>query len=725
MNRKMRRANARELAKYNRLTASPQRNRTKLASITEIVTLHFNEAVQCQQSGRLVEAVALYDKILSITPDIPDVHSNRGSALAGLERRADAEAAYRRAIALNSDYEAAYNNLGNLLCELGRLDEAECALRQAIKLKPELSQHQTNLGIVLQSQDRLDEAEAAHRKAIKLDPGYPAAHCNLGETLWRLGRLDEAEKVLRHAIALDPRSAEAFTNLAAALKAQGKLNEAEAACREAIVLKPHFAQAYNNLGNILFNLGRLDDAEKALRHAITLQPHLADAISNLGSTLCEQDRLVEAEAAHRQAIALKPNQAEMHYNLGVALERQDRLIEAEHAYSRAIALKPNFADAHNKLGATLKYLGRFADARRSVERALQLLPRNASYFLNLSELKHFGTDDGDLAAMEGLAADMQALPLNQQIDLHFALARAYENVGRYNDAIQQLLAGNALRRRQIPYDEGAALGTLERIREVFTPELMQMFQEAGEPSSVPVFIVGMPRSGTTLVEQILASHPQVIGAGELPTMNIMAASIGLTAGCALPFPEVMPQISGAHLQRLGARYVSEITRRTPHATHVTDKLPSNFRFAGLIHLALPNARIIHVVRDPVDTCVSCFSKLFANGQYQTFDLAELGRYYRRYQVLMAHWHRVLPSGRILDVRYEDVVADLEGQARRIVDHCDLDWDTRCVAFHETERPVHTASAIQVRQPIYRSAIGRAQVYRPFLQPLLAELSAVA
>jgi hypothetical protein len=251
---------------------------------------------------------------------------------------------------------------------------------------------------------------------------------------------------------------------------------------------------------------------------------------------------------------------------------------------------------------------------------------------------------------------------------------------------------------------------------------MRTFQDVGEPSAVPLFIVGMPRSGTTLIEQIMASHPRLFGAGELPNLHNAAVSLHPTGGGIFSFPDAMLHVSGEHLQRLAAHYVSEVLRLAPTATHVIDKMPSNFFFAGLIHLALPNARIIHAVRDPVDTCMSCFSKLFAAGQYHTYDLAELGRYYRHYEELMEHWRRVLPVGRILDVRYEDLVADLEGQARRIIGHCGLEWHRRCLAFHETVRPVRTASATQVRQPLYRSAIGRARPYERFLGPLFAELS---
>jgi tetratricopeptide (TPR) repeat protein len=727
MNRKMRRAERREIGKRTHLPAPPVPNGTKSASISDLVARQFIEAVRCHQSGQLADAIARYDRILLLNPGIAEIHNNRGVALAGLEKSADAETAYRAAIALKPDYAEAFNNLGNTLCEMGRLDEAERALRTAIRLNPRWARCRTNLGLVFKWQAKFADAEAAHRQAIALDPQLAEAYQNLGETLCRLGRLEEAEQNLRHAISLHPHYPDAFLNLAVALKAQNRLTEAEAMCRQAIAIKPQFAHAHNVLGNVLLDLGKLDAAEISFRHAIGLRPHFAEAYSNLGNALRERGGPAEAETAYRQAIALKPDIAETHYNLGQLLEGQDRLVEAEATYRRATALKPDFADAHNNLGAALKFLGRFAEARRSVERALQLLPRNPSFFLNLSELKRFDKGDPDLARLEALAHNVEALPVKQQVDLHFALAKAYEDTGQRDNTIRHLLAGNALKRRQIDYDEAAALDALKRIRKVFTSELMQTFAGAGEPSAVPVFIVGMPRSGTTLIEQIIASHPQAFGGGELPSLNVVAAGIGPLAGDALPlpevFPEVMARLSRHDLQRVGAGYVSAIAQMAPHAACITDKMPSNFRFAGLIHLMLPNARIIHATRDPLDTCFSCFSKLFASGQYQTYDLAELGRYCRHYQLTMEHWHRILPAGRILDVRYEDVVNDIGGQARRIIAHCGLPWDEHCLAFHKTDRPVHTASATQVREPVYQTAIGRAQQFAPFLAPLLDALSA--
>ena len=640
----MRRAEQRKFETHRDVIARRGGTRVEPAFILESVLSLFSEAMHYQQSGQTSQAVALYDRILSLKSNIAEVHCNRGVGLVSLGRLDDAETAYRQAIALNPSFANAYNNLGVVLCEIGKPYDAELAFRAAIKLKPEEPQHHLHLGVALRRQSKFGDAEMAHRQAIALDPGYGDAYINLGDVLRCLGRLNESESVLRHATGLRPQSADAF--------------------------------------------------------------------SKLGNTLGEQGKIGEAVSACRQAVALDPNNGGAYYDLGTALGNQGELIEAAAAYRRAIALNPKFAGAYNDLGTALMYLGRLTEARQAVERAIHLAPQKALYFRNLSEVRSFSPGDPYLAAMEKAAENIFLLPTRQQIEMRFALAKAYDDVNRRNESFQQLLAANALQRKQIEYDETATLAAFKRIREGFTPALMQAFQSVGEPSALPVFIIGMPRSGTTLIEQIVASHPRVFGAGELPNFgNAVEDILG-----SRPLPG-----AGNHFRQLGARYVAEISPLAPTATRIVNKTPSNFNFVGFIHLALPNARIIHAVRHPADTCVSCFSKLFAAGQHYTYDLTELGRYYRNYQALMEHWRHVLPPGRILDVHYEDVVADLEGQSRRIIAHCGLEWNARCLAFHETERPVRTASAAQVRQPIYSSAIGRWRAYEPFLQPLLTEL----
>jgi hypothetical protein len=327
--------------------------------------------------------------------------------------------------------------------------------------------------------------------------------------------------------------------------------------------------------------------------------------------------------------------------------------------------------------------------------------------------------------MEELAAQPSGLSKTERMQLDFALGKAYADLHDYDRSFDRLAAGNSAKRSMISYNEREVLSLFDRIETIFTPQIIATKSGSGESSPIPIFVMGMPRSGTTLVEQIIASHPLVYGAGELQNLNDVVRAVRGSDGNQFPYPEFVPVVAPEALRQIGAQYVSSIQRLIPKSAvgceHVTDKMPSNYYFAGLIHLALPNAKIIHVVRDPVDTCLSCYSKLFASEQNHTFELGEIGRYYRRYQALMDHWRRVLPAGRILDVRYEEVVEDTEKEARRIIAHCALPWDERCLAFHETDRPVRTASATQVRQPIFKTSVGRWRRYGDRLEPLLEAL----
>jgi tetratricopeptide (TPR) repeat protein len=586
--------------------------------------------------------------------------------------------------------------------------------------KPAFAEVHCNRGVALAALARFGDAEAAYQRAIALKPDLPQAYSNLGELFRSLGRYDEAVRALTHAVALNPRYAEAFGNLGNTLKDQGRLQDAESAYRNAVTLTPDAAQAHNNLGAVLCDLGKLGEAEQALRHALTLAPHFLEAHLNLSTALKEQGRFDEAEMASRRAIDINPDHAEAHCSLADVLVKRDRLHDAEPVYRRAIALKPAMPEAHYNLGVVLKFLGRLDEARGAIERAVQLAPRKTIYLHSLSEFKRFAADDPHLAAMEKLLPDAAAFAPEQQISLHFALAKAYDDLGRHDDSFHHLRAGNAIKRGTIAYDEATTLSDTARTSQVFSPEIMSKLAGHGAASSVPIFIVGIPRSGSTLIEQILASHPQICGGGELP--QFAAAVTELGNSCGVSFPDLITNLSGGALRQLGERYLAEIAPLAPAAARIVDKTLSNFLHVGLIHLALPQARIIHAVRDPAATCLSCFSKVFASGQLYSYDLAELGRLYRHYRALMAHWHRVLPPARILDVRYEDVVADVEGQTRRMLAYCGLDWDERCLDFHNTERPVFTASSIQVRQPLYRAALDRVQPYRRHLAPLFAELS---
>ena len=382
-----------------------------------------------------------------------------------------------------------------------------------------------------------------------------------------------------------------------------------------------------------------------------------------------------------------------------------------------MVLEPDNAWANFGAGNAQRILSRLDEARRYYERAIALTPGISTFHRPLVEMKRIREDDPQLTNMEDLAQRITSLPQNEQIELHFALAKAYDDLGRYEAAFEHLHDGNALKRRMVVYDEASQLGALRNIETAFTSEAIAARRGRGNLSDLPIFIVGMPRSGTTLVEQMLASHRRVFGAGELTYTSELVAS----AQAAGKFPFDFALLSDKELYDLGSLYLARLRPLAPSADRIIDKLPFNFGILGLIHLVLPKARIIHLRRDPVDTCFSCYANLFSQGIEFSNDLGELGRYYRAYQRLMAHWRRVLPQGAMLEVQYEELVADFETQSRRIVDYCGLEWDANCLLYYETKRAVRTASAAQVRQPLFSNSIGRWLPYKQQLQPLLDAL----
>jgi tetratricopeptide (TPR) repeat protein len=457
----------------------------------------------------------------------------------------------------------------------------------------------------------------------------------------------------------------------------------------------------------------------------------------LAQTLCAQGRFDEAATILDQAIATAPNASAPHAMLGDVLLRMGRPRRAMAAFAAAVqhdtflpsvcrpvdgateearsetilencrhilARYPRYAAGHQARALALLTLGRETEARRAAEQALVLNPTVPAYYHVLIHSGDPHRNASAIASLQQLATVADELPPEDRVILHFLLAKAFIDQGRNADAFAQLEQGNALKRRLISYDERHQLARLTAIADAFPAARIAAAPAAGSASDKPVFVIGMPRSGTSLVEQILASHPAVFGAGELTFLPDLAG------------PDD-PDRSADFIARIGATYVERITALAPAAERVVDKMPYNFLHAGLIRLALPHARIIHVRRHPLDTCFSCFSLNFSGDVGFAYDLGELGRYYRAYDALMAHWRSVLPPDFLIEVQYETLVADLEREARRMIAFCGLDWDPRCLAFHTTRRAVATASLHQVRQPVYKNAIGRADAFAPYLAPL--------
>jgi len=603
----------------------------------------------------------------------------------------------------------------------GRLAEAEAIYRQILATDARHADSLHLLGMIEHQRGLHAAAIEMIRAAIAVNPKEAAYHSNLGTVLQAQGNLDEAAACFERALALKPGWAEVHSNLGNILQAQGKLDEAAVHQERALFLKPDCAEAWSNLGNIRQAQGKLHNAVACYERALSLKPDFADAHNNLGNALATEDKIDKAVAHYERALVLKPDWAYAHNNLGNALAIQNKIDDAREHYQRALVLQPDYANAHNNLGNIFKEQGQFDDAMACYGRAIAIQPDYAEAHLNRAEIKRFQHGDGDLAALQALAS-RNDLSADKALYIHFALAKALDDAGDYAQAFEHLRTGNTLKRGLINYDEMRVLELFQRVSTVFDRSLLASGQGQGHPSSVPVFVVGMPRSGSTLIEQILASHPQIHGAGELTALEKMEANGAFTAGDSPPpFPESITALDGADLRPLGQAYLERLPAVENGKVRIVDKLLGNVFRIGLIRLMLPNARIIHITRNPVDTCVSCYSKLFTNGLYFSYDLAELGRYYRAYSALMAHWRSVLPPGTMLDVCYEDVVDDVEGQARRLIDYCGLRWDDRCINFHQSGRPVRTASAVQVRQPLFRSSLQRWRRYQAGLGPLLDEL----
>lgn len=479
----------------------------------------------------------------------------------------------------------------------------------------------------------------------------------------------------------------------------------------------------NNIQDILsqaiakLEAGELHKAEVLLRHVLKAQPQNADAMMFLGILASQAGQPDQAIKLLQRSIAINPDNPSAYFNLGVIFERDNRVADAIATYLRALELKPDNIGALNNLGNCYKNIGESASAIAQYRRALALDPANAEVYRNLVTAKTFREYDDDVRAIERLLADTR-LSVTQKYYLHFALGKIYEDMGDYSESFRNYLQANTLKRSTIEYDIESHEQQLEFLEQIFSQENLERIPSSGREDETPLFIIGMPRSGTSLVEQILACHPQVYGAGELGLLKDCISKHPLVVQHG--YPCAVLHFSHEDIIELGKCYLDGIRRIDSRALRITDKMPQNFLMLGLIPKIFPKARIIHCRRDPLDTCVSCYTQLFSRGQHYSYDLRELGRYYRSYQRLMAHWDRLIGDF-ILEIDYESLVADLEGQIKRTLSFCGLAWDDACLSFYDSKRPVRTASATQVKQPIHERSVRRGQRFKHFLNPLVDEL----
>ena len=568
--------------------------------------------------------------------------------------------------------------------------------------------------VALVGQERLSEAEHGARALLAAHPDAGMLWKILGIALMRQGK--DPLPAMRRTVELLPRDAEAHGNLGLALHDHGQWSEALESLERAIELRPDDAQlrlaaanALNHHGPLRRDAGELREAASLYRRAIELDPARTESHCNLGNALLEARRIDEAAASYIRAVAVDPRSALAHLSLATAQRLQGRGAEAESSCRAALALEPAYAEALSLLGELLADQGRFPEAAASFQRAIEADPDFPFAYCGIAA--HRKMSSADAAWLEGVRSVLaKRPPLRHTINLHFALGKYFDDVERYDEAFGHYRqAHEHAKRYGSKYDAGKLARRVDRLISLFDAPFLGARAGPGSPAGRPVFIIGMPRSGTSLAEQILASHPAVFGAGEIVFWD---AAFGAheTAGFA-------GEAGASRLSRIAGDYLERIGTLSGAAARVVDKMPANFLYAGLIQAALPEARFIHMRRHPADTCLSIYFQNFFNRAAYADDLDDLADYYSQYLRITGHWRDALPSNRLLEVPYEGLISDQEGWTRRMIEFIGLAWDPRCLDFHATERAVITASKWQVRQKIYANSAGRWRNYEKHLGPL--------
>lgn len=613
----------------------------------------------------------------------------------------------------------------------GELERAEAGFKAALSIANDFAQAWADLGKVQFELENHPSSEQSLKRALTLNPGLKAANKLLAQVLEKQGKATQSaavEQVNQQHQLLKSKVAEAYKLAAGVDKSSlGKGAErAEALCKDVLQVDPQHVGAKEFLINRALETGRARWAEELARSLVRKMPEQSKWWLKLSSALARQDQLVEAQEAVQQVLSIEPHLEEAQMLLGSIFVRDNRFADALSQYDRVLQQNPDNIAALAQKGSALKTLGRQDEAIQCLRRCMQLDSRFGEAAWSLSNLKTYRFSDPEVTTMEGLLAS-QELKDKDVVHFNYALGKAYEHRQQWHQAFNAYQTANRVKQKSANWSADDFSAQVDQIIAAFTPQLVQQHRGSGVDDSSAIFILGLPRSGSTLQEQILASHSQVEGTRELPYIPWLAQRLNRKPKpmCQDNYPLGAAQLDPGQWPLLGQQFLDQAQRhRQTDAPFFIDKLPNNFLYVGLILLAMPNAKIINTVRNPIDNCFGCFKQLWAEGQYFTYDLEDLGRYYRDYHRLMAHW-QALFGDKIHSVNYESVVADLETNVEALLDYCGLPMEQQCLRFHETERAVNTASSEQVRQPIYTSAVAYWKYFEEHLQPLKDALGDLA
>ena len=569
------------------------------------------------------------------------------------------------------------------------------------------------------AQGHFETALAAFKTAAELNPALKASWQSLSELAGDLGNAELRRQSNLQLQRLErlPKTLVAVTDLIG----QGRLYKAEALCKRYLRKHKTDTEGMRLLADIASRLGAMDEAEFLLESAVELSPGNPQLKIDYITVLRKRQKFESSRRAAHELLLTSPDNPQFQSILAISQMQLGDYADAVRLFDSVLAAMPTSSATYTARGHALKTWGRRSEAIESYRKAIESDPAYCEAYYSLSNLKTYSFEAQELDAMDRLAAS-NMLTVADQVNLRFALGKAYEERSEWQLAFEHYKKGNFFKKQQSSYSAPKMSEELAAQAEFFTREILGKFSSSGFLDSAPIFIVGLPRAGSTLLEQILSSHSQVDGTLELPNMLTIAQQLRRKAQGydGINYPQVMARLDSLELEKLGRRYIDETKVHRQGAPFFIDKMPNNFRHIGLIKSILPNAKIIDARRHPVACCFSGFKQLFAEGQEFSYDLEDIAQYYNDYVSLMDHWDKVLP-GSVLRVHYEEVTNDLEAQVERLLDYCGLPFESACLNFHETKRAVRTASSEQVRQPIYQSGVDQWRNFEPFLQPLIEKL----
>ena len=645
-------------------------------------------AQQALRAGLHSQAENLYRDILRKAPQAWDVHHQYAMLLATTGRPSEAAKHFRLIVKANPAFAAGHANLANALAEAGELADAIVEFRRALSLDSSLSAARIALGETLRRAKRNDEAVEVYKAVMDLDKVNHAAFNGLGLVYRDQEDWPRALECFEHAVGLAPKNPDYRMNFGAALRRH-----------------------------------RLDGlAAEQFFESAKLKPESLEAVVLLAEVFQSQRRFDEANECYERALQLQPDNPELQERIGYVYLDMGDTERALNCFAEVLGQHPDRQMALLGTGRSYMESGHSREASAAFEALTERYPESPSGYFYLAASRKFTPDDPLIAPLQSLAKnasndDKSAIAIN------FALGKIFDDCKRWDEAFAHYSKGNALRNTEFDYHPSQEKEKFDDLISMFSREFLESHQELGVQSDLPVIIVGMPRSGTTLTEQIISSHPQVIGAGEVVFWVTAPTAVPYTLGVKQAYPECMVLMKPEHARDIADKYLSllhKIAGQDVQPARITDKMPHNFMQLGLISLLFPKAPIIHCKRDAMDNCLSIFFQNFHGEHAYAYDLANIGHHYKQYERLMAHWHEVLP-GRILDINYEDTIADPEYWSRKLIEHVGLKWDDACLAPHKLERTVKTASHWQVRQPIYKTSVQRWKHYEKHLGPLKASL----